>query len=145
MSNDLLFPILPRNTKVPIEPDERVKKVQKTKKSEHISEEDRDNFQDIKRTEVIDANHILYLVRANQTFIAGYNNDLAAAMNQIKAKTLFLPATNDLLLYPQMAQQAHELIGEGSQYDEIDGMWGHLDGIFSIQSKAEALTTFLEQ
>ena len=55
MSNDLLFPILPRNTKVPIEPDERVKKVQKTKKSEHISEEDRDNFQDIKRTEVIDA------------------------------------------------------------------------------------------
>ncbi|QDP00561.1 homoserine O-acetyltransferase [Thalassotalea sp. PS06] len=97
------------------------------------------------RTEVIDANHILYLVRANQTFIAGYNNDLAAAMNQIKAKTLFLPATNDLLLYPQMAQQAHELIGEGSQYEEIDGMWGHLDGIFSIQSKAEALTTFLEQ
>lgn len=55
MSNDLLFPILPRNTKVPIEPDERVKKVQKTKKSEHLSEDDRDNYQDIKRTEVIDA------------------------------------------------------------------------------------------
>ena len=31
MSNDLLFPILPRNTKVPVEVDERVKKVQKTK------------------------------------------------------------------------------------------------------------------
>lgn len=55
MSNDLLFPILPRNTKVPIEPDERVKKVQKTKKSEHLSEDDRDNYQDIKRTEVVDA------------------------------------------------------------------------------------------
>ncbi|MBT3134949.1 hypothetical protein KL866_07510 [Alteromonas sp. ALT199] len=55
MSNDLLFPILPRNTKVPVEPDERVKKVQKTKKSEHLSEEDRDNYQDIKRTEVVDA------------------------------------------------------------------------------------------
>ncbi|WP_334022328.1 hypothetical protein [Alteromonas sp. S015] len=55
MSNDLLFPILPRNMKVPVEPDERVKKVQKTKKSEHLSEEERDNFQDIKRTEVIDA------------------------------------------------------------------------------------------
>ena len=54
MSNDLLFPILPRNTKVPVEPDERVKKVQKTKKSEHLSEEDRDNYQDIKRTEVVD-------------------------------------------------------------------------------------------
>ena len=55
MSNDLLFPILPRNTKVPVEPDERVKKVQKTKKSEHLSEEDRDNYQDVKRTEVVDA------------------------------------------------------------------------------------------
>ena len=36
MSNDLLFPILPRNTKVPIETDDRVKKVQKTKKTEHL-------------------------------------------------------------------------------------------------------------
>ncbi|TKB02475.1 hypothetical protein E5672_15360 [Alteromonas portus] len=55
MSNDLLFPILPRNTKVPVEPDERVKKVQKAKKSEHLNEEERDNFQDVKRTEVVDA------------------------------------------------------------------------------------------
>ena len=54
MSNDLLFPILPRNTKVPIEPDERVKKVQKTKKSEYFSEEERDQFQDVKRTEIIE-------------------------------------------------------------------------------------------
>ena len=54
MSNDLLFPILPRNTKVPVEPDERVKKVQKTKKSDHLNEEDRDNFQDVKRTEIIE-------------------------------------------------------------------------------------------
>ena len=54
MSNDLLFPILPRNTKVPIETDDSVKKVQKTKKSEHFSEEERDQFQDVKRTEIIE-------------------------------------------------------------------------------------------
>lgn len=54
MSNDLLYPILPRNTKVPIETDDSVKKVQKTKKSEHFSEEDRDQFQDVKRTEIIE-------------------------------------------------------------------------------------------
>ncbi|WP_338518080.1 hypothetical protein [Alteromonas gracilis] len=54
MSNDLLFPILPRNTKVPFEVDERVKKVQKTKKSDHFSEDDKDPFQDVKRTEAID-------------------------------------------------------------------------------------------
>ncbi|TLU64792.1 homoserine O-acetyltransferase [Thalassotalea litorea] len=98
-----------------------------------------------KRTKLIDANHILYLVRANQTFIAGYGNDLASALQNVKAKTLFLPASNDLLLYPAMAQKAHELIGEGSQYDEIEGKWGHLDGIFSIQSKANELSAFLEQ
>ena len=54
MSNDLLFPILPRNTKVPIETDDRVKKVQKTKKSEHFSEEEHEQFQGVKRTEIIE-------------------------------------------------------------------------------------------
>lgn len=54
MSNDLLFPILPRNTKVPVEVDERVKKVQKTKKSAHLTEEDRDQFQDVKHAEAIE-------------------------------------------------------------------------------------------
>ena len=54
MSNDLLYPILPRNTKVPIETDDSVKKVQKTKKSEHFSEEERDQLQDVKRTEIIE-------------------------------------------------------------------------------------------
>lgn len=54
MSNDLLFPILPRNTKVPVEVDERVKKVQKTKKSEHLTEEDRDQFQEVKHAEAIE-------------------------------------------------------------------------------------------
>ena len=54
MSNDLLYPILPRNTKVPIETDDSVKKAQKTKKSEHFSEEERDQFQDVKRTEIIE-------------------------------------------------------------------------------------------
>lgn len=55
MSNDLLFPILPRNTKVPVEVDERVKKVQKTKKTEHVSEDDHDHLPDIKRTEIVES------------------------------------------------------------------------------------------
>lgn len=60
MSNDLLFPILPRNTKVRVETDERVKKVQKTKKSEHVTEEDSDQFQEVKHAEAIErvAKHI---------------------------------------------------------------------------------------
>lgn len=54
MSNDLLFPILPRNTKVPVETDERVKKVQKTKKSEHFSEDDNNEQTYVRKTEVVE-------------------------------------------------------------------------------------------
>ena len=54
MSNDLLFPILPRNTKVPVEEDKRVKKVEKTNKTEHFSEEGQDNFDLAKQTDAIE-------------------------------------------------------------------------------------------
>ncbi|NDV91962.1 hypothetical protein GTH32_12315 [Alteromonas sp. 345S023] len=53
MSNDLLFPILPRNTKVPVEEDKRVKKVEKSKRSEHVDHEERDQFDEVKHAEVL--------------------------------------------------------------------------------------------
>ncbi len=97
-----------------------------------------------KRIDAMDANHILYLVRACQLFIAGHNNDLAASLSKVKAKTLFLPSVNDLLLFPEMAKKAHNLLGKQSQYDEIPGSWGHLNGLFAIQAKADTLQAFLE-
>ncbi|MEQ3640496.1 MAG: hypothetical protein ABNH03_12140 [Alteromonas sp.] len=54
MSNDLLFPILPRNTKIVIEEDKRVKKVEKSKKSEHLSEEDSDQFDEVNRADALE-------------------------------------------------------------------------------------------
>lgn len=96
------------------------------------------------RTSTMDANHILYLVRACQLFVAGHNNDFAGSLAKVKAKTLFLPATKDLLLYPAMSKKVHQALGEKSQYQEIGGAWGHLDGLFSIHTKAKVLTSFLE-
>jgi len=96
------------------------------------------------RTSTMDANHILYLVRACQLFVAGHNNDFAGSLAKVKAKTLFLPATKDLLLYPAMSKKVHQALGERSQYQEIGGAWGHLDGLFSIHTKANVLTSFLE-
>lgn len=96
------------------------------------------------RVNMMDANHILYLVRASQLFVAGHNNDLENSLKKITAKTLFLPANKDLLLYPEMAKKAHALLGNKSQYEEIEGIWGHLDGLFSIQSKSATLSAFLE-
>lgn len=42
MSNDLIFSILPRNTKVPIETDNRVKKVARSEKSEALNQDEKE-------------------------------------------------------------------------------------------------------
>jgi homoserine O-acetyltransferase len=98
------------------------------------------------RAPLADANHILYLVRANQLFVAGHDTDLATGLAKVKAKTLFLLAKNDLLLRPYLAKQAVETLqkhNQQPQYDEIDGTYGHLDGIYNIQSKADVLAKFI--
>ncbi|TDP39241.1 homoserine O-acetyltransferase [Idiomarina aquatica] len=99
------------------------------------------------RAPLADANHILYLVRANQLFIAGHQQTLKEGLNNISAKTLFLPASNDLLLMPYMAENAAEqlkALDKEVEIDHIDGPWGHLDGIYSIQQKADKLKFFLQ-
>ncbi|MGX5915056.1 E22 family MetX-like putative esterase [Aliidiomarina sp. Khilg15.8] len=99
------------------------------------------------RARYADANHLLYLVRANQLFIAGMQADLESGLEAIQARSLFMPASNDLLLRPALARKAHELLvaqGKDSQYVEIDGNWGHLDGILSIESKADTLREFID-
>lgn len=98
------------------------------------------------RARLADANHILYLVRANQLFVAGHQKTLKQGLSQITAKTLFLPSSNDLLLMPYLAEHtANELrdMDKSVQYEEIDGPWGHLNGLFAIQQKAELLSRFL--
>lgn len=98
------------------------------------------------RAPLADANHILYLVRANQLFVAGHQDTLKDGLKSISAKTLFLPSSNDLLLMPYMAENTAEQLremGKEVQYEEINGPWGHLNGLFSIQQKAELLSEFL--
>lgn len=100
------------------------------------------------RATYADANHILYLVRANQLFMAGFQDSLADGLANITAKSLFLPATNDLLLQPYMAKRAHNLLveqGKDSSYVEIDGPWGHLDGVVSIIQQADLIQQFLQE
>ncbi|WP_408608856.1 E22 family MetX-like putative esterase [Aliidiomarina halalkaliphila] len=98
------------------------------------------------RATYADANHILYLVRANQLFMAGYQDDLATGLQDVQARSLFIPASNDLLLQPYLAKQAHNTLielGKDSQYVELEGPWGHLDGVFEISQKADLIKEFL--
>ncbi|NMM41246.1 E22 family MetX-like putative esterase [Pseudoalteromonas arctica] len=100
------------------------------------------------RAKTQDANHVLYLVRASQLFTAGMQDDLTSALKKVKAKTLLLPATNDLLLRPENMQAVYSAMktaGKEVEMSEIKGGWGHLDGIFSISPKAQLIRDFLKE
>ncbi|MFC3034862.1 homoserine O-acetyltransferase [Pseudoalteromonas fenneropenaei] len=100
------------------------------------------------RAKTQDANHILYLIRASQLFSAGMEENLATALSRIQAKVLMLPSSGDLLLRPEGARaMAKTLTASGKQVtqSEIQGIWGHLDGIFSITSKQAEIAAFLAE
>lgn len=99
------------------------------------------------RARIQDANHVLYLVRASQLFIAGHGKDLDRALGNIEAPTLILPATGDLLLRPELSHDLERrlnALGKPVELAEIEGIMGHLDGIEAISSQADRLRAFLE-
>ena len=98
------------------------------------------------RAKTMDPNHLLYLVRACQLFLAGHGDSLQSGFAKIKAKTLFLPSSNDLLLMPELAKEAHEMAlsqGLNSRYAELQGGLGHLDGVVGISAHASTISAFL--
>ncbi|WP_133469662.1 E22 family MetX-like putative esterase [Paraglaciecola marina] len=100
------------------------------------------------RAKTFDANHLLYLARASQLFIAGHNNDLNKSLSEIKAKILFLPSANDLLLMPYLSVNAHQSLkelGKASELETLTGNLGHLNGVSAITEKAQKIKNFIEQ
>lgn len=98
------------------------------------------------RAEYQDANHILYLVRASQLWRAGMGDNWQHAISRVTAKTLFLPASGDLLLPPALSQHSAAAMKAGGntpRYAEIPGIWGHLDGVVGISAVAEQIAEFL--
>ena len=96
----------------------------------------------------MDANHLLYLVRACQLFVTGHGNSLREGLKDIKAKTLFLPASTDLLLMPYMAENAYSLLkdmNKDSAYAELDGNMGHLEGVVDVDQQSQRLASFLTE
>lgn len=98
------------------------------------------------RAEIMDANSLLYLVRACQLFMAGQGKDIQAGLNKITAKTLFLPATDDLLLMPYHARNTHKALQrmqKNTQIAEIEGPLGHLEGVLGIHKHSATIAAFL--
>ena len=99
------------------------------------------------RAKMQDANHILYLIRASQLYRAGMGDNWQQALSRVQANTLFLPASGDQLLLPQMAKtsvEAMKAAGKTVEYAEIPGIWGHLDGVVGISAVADTIRKFLE-
>lgn len=96
------------------------------------------------RAEIADANHFLYLVKANQIFAAGGD----VGLKRIKAPVLLISADDDLLFHPSAIQRTADEIRKGGAKVEqvkITGGRGHLNGIGNIQEAGEAISRFLAQ
>lgn len=100
------------------------------------------------RAENMDANSLLYLVRACQLFMAGQKRDLRTGLKQMTAKSLFLPAKTDLLLMPYNARNTYKELKEmnkDTKIAEIQGHLGHLEGVLNIHKHSATIAAFLAE
>jgi len=100
----------------------------------------------VARAKASDANHFLYLVKANQLFVAGHKGSLPEGLRDVKARVLLIPASSDLLLFPDYSKQAMALLkkeGKSVEYVEIEGDGGHLDGVLAVAKAGETIRKFL--
>ena len=101
------------------------------------------------RAKVSDANHLLYLVRASQSFMAGFDENFDEKLSKIKAKSLFIPASNDLLLMPYQSNRIHKKLvqlGKDSSLVTLSPdkpSLGHLDGLVNIKLHSKTIREFL--
>ncbi|WP_306226539.1 E22 family MetX-like putative esterase [Bosea beijingensis] len=99
------------------------------------------------RAKISDANHFLYLVKANQLFAAG-GTSLADGMAKIKAPMLLITQPKDLVFTPDMVAttvKAAKEAGRDITHATIDGSRGHLDGVMSMKQAEGAIRAFMEK
>lgn len=92
------------------------------------------------RARISDANHFLYLVKANQL--------TSADPSKIKVPALVLYAPTDLV-FPQLLveETAKKLAASGAAVDtaQLPGAMGHLNGVFGIAQAGDKIRAFLEK
>lgn len=99
------------------------------------------------RASKADANHLLYLVRANQNFVTGTEGDAESGLAAIKAPTLLLYSADDLVFPAENVLDTARMIqadGTPVTLHTLKGDRGHLDGVVSIEQAADQLRGFLE-
>jgi homoserine O-acetyltransferase len=97
------------------------------------------------RAKLADANHFLYLVKANQLFVAG-GGALAEGLNKIKAPVLLITQPEDLVFHPDGVTRTVEGLEDGGapvEHVTLEGSHGHLDGLVSIKQAEKKIAEFL--
>ena len=100
------------------------------------------------RAKSSDANHFLYLVKANQLFVAGHAKNAAEGLQRIEAPTLIIHTDEDLIFFPEEVRETAALIssdGTPVEIVELQGTRGHLDGLLSINQAGDKIKAFLEK
>jgi homoserine O-acetyltransferase len=100
------------------------------------------------RAAVTDANHFLYLAKANQLFVTGHGATVDEGLARLKAPVLLIAAAHDLVfpLPRHMGALKDRLTAQGLRvtYTEaITGGFGHLDGLANIAKAGEHIAAFL--
>ena len=98
------------------------------------------------RAATSDANHFLYLAKANQLFYTGHGESLYEGLLDIEAPVLIIHTNEDLIFPGDAVRETATLIksdGTPVQIVELQGTRGHLDGVLSIAQAGAAIAAFL--
>jgi homoserine O-acetyltransferase len=97
------------------------------------------------RARISDANHFLYLVRANQLFLNEYPN-AEAALARVTARWLVVPSVGDHVFPIAMNRRLEErlrALGKSVTVVDLQGPLGHLEGVVSMAKVAEPIRALL--
>lgn len=98
------------------------------------------------RAKLSDANHFLYLVKANQLFLTGHGANPLEGLKKIKAPVLIIHSEDDLVFFPdEVRKTAADLQAAGTSVEvaKLVGKRGHLDGVLSISQAGDKIKAFL--
>lgn len=96
------------------------------------------------RAKLSDANHFLYLAKANQLFSAG--GGLAEGMKKLKMPVLLITQPKDLVFTSDAVKLTADAIKAGGGNLEqvfLQGTRGHLDGVLSMKQAEAQIKAFL--
>jgi len=98
------------------------------------------------RAAVSDANHFLYLVKANQLFYAGHEGSLYEGLLAIDSPVLVIHTDEDRVFPGNDVRETAAIIrsdGTPVEIVELEGTRGHLDGVVAIGQAAAEIEAFL--